>query len=79
MTLVGDVPLGDANAMWTADGRIAFDDYSVPEGSPLCYGYWVRAYDFAGNLYDGSNGCPTCRRVPLRAAAREDPAAARPS
>ncbi|MGB9376480.1 MAG: hypothetical protein WCB04_03100 [Mycobacteriales bacterium] len=58
MTLVGDVPLGDANAMLAADGVIWFDDLSVPEGSPLCYGYWVRAYDFAGNLYDGDNGCP---------------------
>lgn len=58
MTLVGDVPVGDANAMWAADGSIWFDDFSVPEGSPLCYGYWVRAYDLAGNLYAGSNGCP---------------------
>jgi len=58
MTLVGDVPLGDANTMWNSDGRIWFDDFSVPEASPLCYGYWVRAYDYAGNLYDGRNGCP---------------------
>lgn len=58
LTLVGDVPLGDANAMWATDGRIWFDDFSVPEGSPLCYGYWVRAYDLAGNLYDGNRGCP---------------------
>lgn len=58
MTLVGDVPVGDANAMWAADGSIWFDDFSVPEGSPLCYGYWVRAYDLAGNLYAGNNGCP---------------------
>jgi len=58
MTLVGDVPLGDANVMYAADGRIWFEDFSVPEGSPLCYGYWVRAYDQAGNLYPGDNGCP---------------------
>jgi hypothetical protein len=58
MTLVGDVPLGDAKAMYAADGYIKFDDFSVPDGSPLCYGYWVRAYDQAGNLYPGSNGCP---------------------
>jgi hypothetical protein len=58
MTLVGDVPLGDAKAMSAADGRIWFEDLSVPEGSPLCYGYWVRAYDQAGNLYQGDNGCP---------------------
>ena len=53
MALVGDVPVGDANAMLAVDGIIWFDDYSVPAGSPLCYAYWVRAYDFAGNLYGG--------------------------
>ena len=58
LTLVGDVHLGDASAMWATDGSIWFDDHSVPEGSPLCYGYWVRAYDQAGNLYDGTHGCP---------------------
>jgi hypothetical protein len=58
MTLVGDVGLGEAKARYAADGHIWFDDYSVPEGSPLCYGYWVRAYDLAGNLYPGNNGCP---------------------
>lgn len=58
LTLVGEVPLGDANAMWAADGSISFEDYSVPEGSPLCYGYWVRGYDLAGNLYEGNRGCP---------------------
>ena len=40
-------------------GVIAFDDYSVPANSPLCYAYWIRAYDFAGNLYPGDvHGCP---------------------
>jgi hypothetical protein len=58
MTLVGDVPLGDAKAMQAANNRIWFEDTSVPEGSPLCYAYWVRAYDQAGNLYPGHNGCP---------------------
>ena len=75
MTLVGDVSVGDANAMYAADGRISFEDYSVPEDSPLCYGYWVRAYDQAGNLYAGDRGCPPTRGVPLRTAAREDAAA----
>ena len=58
MTLVGEVPLGEADKMWSTDSSIWFDDFSVPEGSPLCYGYWVRGYDLAGNLYDGKNGCP---------------------
>jgi hypothetical protein len=58
MTQVGDVALGEAESRYAAEGHIWFDDYSVPEGSPLCYGYWVRAYDLAGNLYPGNNGCP---------------------
>lgn len=59
MTLVGDVPVGDALAMLALHGAIAFDDFSVPSASPLCYAYWIRAYDFAGNLYPGdSHGCP---------------------
>jgi hypothetical protein len=58
MTLVGEVAVGDAVAMYKATGRIQFDDFTVPEGSPICYGYWVRAYDFAQNLYDGHDGCP---------------------
>jgi len=57
MTLVGDVPLGKAQALFAADGRVWFEDFSVPQGSPLCYGYWVRAYDQAGNLY-AENACP---------------------
>jgi hypothetical protein len=58
MTLVGDVSLGEAKARYAQDGDISFDDYSVPAASPLCYGYWVRAYDLAGNLYQGDDGCP---------------------
>jgi hypothetical protein len=53
MTQVGDIPVGDAIAMFLVHGVIAFDDYSVPANSPLCYAYWIRAYDFAGNLYPG--------------------------
>ena len=58
MTLVGDVHLGDANKMWEDAASLWFDDYSVPQGSPVCYGYWVRAYDLSGNLYEGVRGCP---------------------
>jgi hypothetical protein len=51
-----------------ANGRIELADFSVPAGSPLCYAYWIRAYDIAGNLYDGDRGCPkdgetTCMRL----------------
>jgi hypothetical protein len=59
MTQVGDIPVGDAIAMIAAHGVIEFDDTSVPANSPLCYAYWIRAYDFAGNLYPGDvHGCP---------------------
>ncbi len=57
MVLVGTVPLAEVEAH-TENGSICFDDYSVPEGSPLCYAYWVRAYDTAQNLYPGAYGCP---------------------
>jgi hypothetical protein len=59
MSLVGDVTVGDARAMIAVDGVVSFEDYSIPSRSPLCYAYWVRAYDFAGNLYEGNGrGCP---------------------
>lgn len=59
LTQVGDIPVGDALAMIAAHGVIEFDDTTVPANSPLCYAYWIRAYDFAGNLYPGDvHGCP---------------------
>lgn len=58
MMLVGDVSVGEAKLRLAADGVVWFEDFSVPEGSPLCYGYWVRAYDFAGNLYAQPSHCP---------------------
>ncbi len=30
-------------------------------GSPICYGYWVRAYDAAQNLYQEQSGCPASK------------------
>ena len=69
-TLVGEVSLAEAVVRMADTGRIFFDDFSVPPDSPLCYSYWIRAYDFSGNLYQGSNvGCPmepdeyTCQRL----------------
>lgn len=59
LTLVGDVPVGEAAARVAADGEAWFDDFSVPSNSPICYAYWVRAYDYSGNLYPGDqHGCP---------------------
>lgn len=31
-------------------GNFFFDDKTIPEGSPLCYAYWVKAKDSSGNL-----------------------------
>lgn len=56
--LVGQVSLAEAQARTEEQGAIYFDDTTVPPGSPVCYAYWVRAYDFAQNLYPGDNGCP---------------------
>ena len=61
VSLVGQVSLADSEAMLAASGRIQFEDHSVPAGSPICYAYWVRAYDFAQNLYQGHHGCPASR------------------
>ena len=57
MILVGTVSLNEQKAC-LAEGSVYFDDYSVPSDSPLCYAYWVRAYDGSQNLYMGANGCP---------------------
>ncbi|NQX13466.1 hypothetical protein HQQ80_17705 [Microbacteriaceae bacterium VKM Ac-2855] len=59
MTLVGDVPVGEAASRLFLQGVIYFEDTSVPANSPLCYAYWVRAYDHSGNLYAGEDAaCP---------------------
>jgi hypothetical protein len=60
--LVGEILLEEAKKRFTNEGFIYYDDYSVPEGSPVCYAYWVRAFDMNRNLYPGSNGCPRRRQ-----------------
>jgi len=67
--LVGEVSLTESQKRLEETGRIYFDDFSVPADSPLCYAYWVRAFDIARNLYPGDQGCPaspdeyTCQRL----------------
>lgn len=58
--LVGEVLVREARKRLEETGRIYYEDYSVPEGSPICYAYWVRAFDMARNLYPGNLGtaCP---------------------
>ncbi|MCX8052847.1 MAG: hypothetical protein N3B12_03480, partial [Armatimonadetes bacterium] len=59
--LIGEISVIEANKRRADTGRIYFDDYTVPPGSPVCYAYWVRAFDTARNVYqgEGSAGCPT--------------------
>jgi hypothetical protein len=59
-TLVGEILVGEARKRLEETGMIYFDDYSVPTGSPICYAYWIRAFDLARNLYPGkfANNCP---------------------
>ena len=69
MVLVAQVTDKEAKQRKETTGYAWADDTSVPAGSPICYGYWVRAYDAAQNLYPGYNGCPaskdeyTCARL----------------
>jgi hypothetical protein len=56
--LIGEILLEEAQRRLSEAGVIYYDDYSVPEGSPLCYAYWVRAFDMNRNLYQGYYGCP---------------------
>jgi hypothetical protein len=56
--LVGQISVAEAKKRVENTGNIWFEDTSVPDGSPVCYAYWVRAYDLSGNLYQGDSGCP---------------------
>ncbi len=59
--LVAQVSGVKAATRKSQDGHAWADDTTVPEGSPICYGYWVRAYDASQNLYPGQNGCPASK------------------
>jgi hypothetical protein len=57
--LVGEVTATDAENQLATTGRAYYEDYTVPEGSPLCYAYWVRAFDASGNVREGNAAvCP---------------------
>jgi hypothetical protein len=57
-SFIGEVSRNEAEARLAAEGSVYFDDYSVPSGSPLCYAYWIKAFDLSGNLYQSETGCP---------------------
>lgn len=56
--LVGQVLREDAEEIFDSTGKITFSDDSVPDGSPICYSFWVRAFDQSRNLYKGEYLCP---------------------
>jgi hypothetical protein len=57
--LIGEV-LAEDNPQDEGKGVFyAYEDKSLPEESPLCYAYWVRAFDKNRNLHQGTpDGCP---------------------
>lgn len=67
--LIGEILKKEAEERLANTGSIYYDDFSVPEGSPVCYAYWVRAFDMARNVYEGYKECPanpyeyTCQRL----------------
>lgn len=68
--LVGEILNTEAKKRLSDTGRIYFDDFSRPSGSPICYSYWIRAFDLSRNVYSGvgNNGCPdvneyVCQRL----------------
>ncbi len=58
--LVGEITLAEAKKRKAEAGMMYFDDFTRPAGSPICYAYWVRAFDNARNVYSGkgTDGCP---------------------
>jgi hypothetical protein len=44
--LIGSISQADAKTM---GATVIFEDHTVPKGSPLCYSYWIKAYDRAQN------------------------------
>jgi hypothetical protein len=45
--LIGTVSLSQAMSMGTP---VRFLDNTIPAGSPVCYSYWIKAYDHAQNM-----------------------------
>lgn len=58
LVMVAQLSAAEAKTRKADTGYAYADDPNVPAGSPICYAYWVRAFDAAQNLYPGSRGCP---------------------
>jgi len=52
--LIAEVSLNHTNA----SGKPYFDDHTIPAGSPLCYNYWIRAFDQSQNKSGGQTSNP---------------------
>jgi hypothetical protein len=72
--LVGSVSLTQAKTMGTP---VLFRDTTIPQNSPVCYSYWIKAYDQAQNMsgtwpFPNANEQTVCQR--LRDKTPPDPA-----
>jgi hypothetical protein len=72
--LVGSVSLTQAKTMGTP---VLFRDATIPRNSPVCYSYWIKAYDQAQNMsgtwpFPSANEQTVCQR--LRDKTPPDPA-----
>ncbi|MEP7235330.1 MAG: hypothetical protein ABI778_08550, partial [Ignavibacteriota bacterium] len=57
--LVGTLTHAEARSRASSNGGLSFfDDHTVPDGSPICYAYLVKAQDLAGNI-SGTVPVPT--------------------
>jgi fibronectin type 3 domain-containing protein len=56
--LLKEILKEEAEDMIKKTNRIYYNDYSLSKKSPLCYAYWVRAFDQSRNLYMGDRKCP---------------------
>jgi fibronectin type 3 domain-containing protein len=72
--LIGTVSLAEAKA---SGPSVHFKDTTIPAGSPVCYSYWIKAYDHAQNMsgswpFPAANEPTVCQR--LRDKTPPDPA-----
>jgi hypothetical protein len=56
--LIGTLTKSQAFKRVKAGGHVYYNDSSVTANSPLCYAYWVCAFDGSSNEHTGEHGCP---------------------
>lgn len=48
--LIGEISFDEAEILAAHEGQVFMDDTDIPEGSPLCYAYLVKAKDTSQNI-----------------------------